>query len=552
MSGGAFLLGPASPAETWTPEDLGEEHQAIGRLVDEFWAREVAPAIDALLAHEPGVARRLLTRAATLGLCSMQIPERFGGLGLDLSSVMVAVEHLAEDPSYLGWHLGHAGIGTLPLVYYGTEAQQRRYLPGMASLERLAAYALTEPQSGSDVRGLRTRATLSADGREYRLNGQKAWITNGGEADLFTVFALVGGEHLTAFLVERRFGVTSGAEERKMGLSGTSTTALYFDDVPVPAENVLGAIGRGHAIAYTVLNAGRLEMGPLAVRSGRRILRTSIDYARNRYAFGSAIAGFGAIHEKLAECAIRLFALESAVWRVVGLIERRAGSASPEAEREAFAEHAAECAIVKVAASETLDFVADEGVQIHGGYGYHRDSYVERAYRDARINRIFEGTNEVNRLLIASMLLARVRDGRLPVDDADLPDAAGGAVARQIIAAKQVAIALLRALAPAVDDWRHEQELLTRLADVVIDVFVMESAWLRTERLTAGPRRDAAATMAAVFAAEACGRIAHAASTVAAALPDGPDRRAILERARSVRLETPVDTIGLRRQVTLD
>jgi alkylation response protein AidB-like acyl-CoA dehydrogenase len=417
--GGAFLVGAALDGATFIPEHLSDDHRAIARMVDEFWTQDVAPVLDALLRQEPGVARDLLRKASTLGLTSMQIPEAHGGLALDLPSVMVAIEHLARDASYLGWHLAHSGIGMLPLILYGTDAQKARYLPRMASVELLGAYALTEPHAGSDALSVRTRADLSPDGRHYILTGQKAWITNGGQADLFTVFAKVNGEAFTAFLVERAFGVTTGAEEHKMGLSGTSTTAVYFDHVKVPIENVLGEVGRGHIIALNVLNIGRLEMGPNMLMGARQILDTSLRYASERQAFGTTISTFGAIQHKLADCVVRMFATESATWRVVGLVEAEThrheadGRSRPVAELEAFEEFAAECSIVKVTSSEMLDAVADHGVQIHGGYGYHRDSFVERAYRDARINRIFEGSNEINRLIIPGLVVRRTtRAGR--------------------------------------------------------------------------------------------------------------------------------------------
>ena len=416
MSGGDFLLRDVAGDPQLIAEDLSEDARAIARTVDEFWKRDVSPSLAALDKHDYDAARRLIRQAGSLGLTAMQVPERFGGLALDLPSVMLAIEHLAEDPSYLGWHLGHSGLGTLPLVYYGNDEQRARYLPRLVSGEMIAAFALTEPHAGSDALAARTRADLSADGREYVLNGQKAWITNGGAADLFTVFAKVGGEHFTAFLVERGFGVKSGAEERKMGLQGTSTTALYLDHARVPTANVLGEIGRGHVVALNVLNCGRLEMGPIAVRGMKRVLRTSIDYAKSRLVGSRPLAELGAIQEKLADMAVRLFATESASWRAIGLADderRRRADLPPEhAEAAALDAHAVECAIVKVHASEMLDRVVDEGVQIHGGYGFHRDYLVERAFRDARVNRIYEGTNEVNRLAIVSLLLRRAKRGQ--------------------------------------------------------------------------------------------------------------------------------------------
>src|SRR6516164_1740573 len=322
-SDGAFLIENRIPAEVFTAEDLSEEHLAIARTVDEFWSKEVEPNLEAIQQHEPGVAREIVRKAAALGLTSIVTPEKFGGMELDFTSMMVAAEHFAGDASWSGWQGAHAGIGTLPILFFGNEQQKAKYLPKLANVEMLAAYALTEPHAGSDALAARTRADLSPDGSHYILNGQKMWITNGGAADLFTVFAKVGGEKFTAFLVERAFGVTSGAEEKKMGIKGSSTTALYFDNVRVPVENVLGEIGRGHIIALNVLNIGRLKLGPGTMGGAKKVLATCLKYAKERKAFGSAIAEFGAIRHKLAEMAIRIFAAESMIWRVVGQIESR-------------------------------------------------------------------------------------------------------------------------------------------------------------------------------------------------------------------------------------
>ena len=566
--GGSFLIEERAPAEIFTAEDLSEQHLAIARTVDEFWGREVEPNLAAIRRQERGVVRGVLQKAAAIGLTAIGIPEEFGGMELDLASEVIATEHLGRDGSYSGWHSGHTGIGTLPVLYFGTEQQKRKYLPKLASMEMLGAYALTEPQAGSDALAARTRADLSSDGKFYLLNGQKMWITNGGEADLFTVFAKVGGEHFTAFLVERGFGVKSGAEEQKMGLKGSSTTALYFDSVPVPVENVLGEIGRGHVIALNVLNVGRLKLGAGALGAAKSIHAVSLAYARERKAFGSAIAEFGAIRHKVAEMAIRMFAAESMIWRVVGQVESRLEEFSwslPDASQtmlQAVEEYAAECSMVKVYASEMLGYVADEGVQIHGGYGYHQDYAVERAYRDARIHRIFEGTNEINRLVICNMLLKRAARGQLALMPAARKlqteliseEASGQPVGEgeNLLVANAKKIGLL-ALGFAYEKYsgslEKQQEVLMNIADIVTATFAMESVLLRTQKLAAVGRDTVAGAMCSVFLRDAMARIELAARNVLGACSEGEALRTNLAPLRRLANYEPVDAVGLRRQV---
>jgi alkylation response protein AidB-like acyl-CoA dehydrogenase len=567
--GGSFLIEERAPAEILTAEDLSEQHLAIARTVDEFWGREVEPNLPAIRRQEPGVARGVLQKAAAIGLTAIGIPEEFGGMDLDLASEVLATEHLGRDGSYSGWHSGHTGIGTLPVLYFGTDEQKRKYLPKLASMQMLGAYALTEPQAGSDALAARTRADLSPDGRFYLLNGQKMWITNGGEADLFTVFAKVGGEHFTAFLVERGFGVKSGAEEHKMGLKGSSTTALYFDNVPVPVENVLGEIGRGHIIALNVLNIGRLKLGAGAMGAAKSILAVSLAYANERQAFGSAIAQFGAIRHKLAEMAIRIFATESMIWRVVGQIESRLEGFSwnrpdaSEAMLRAVEEYAAECSMVKVYGSEALGYVADEGVEIHGGYGYHQDYAVERAYRDARIHRIFEGTNEINRLVICGMLLKRAARGQLALmpaidrlrDHVLTREAAPGqsiAAGDESLVANAKKVGLL-ALGLAHEKFsgslEKQQEVLMGIADILTETFAMESVLLRTEKLAGAGRETAGRAICSVFLRDAMARIELAARNVVGASSEGARLRANMAAIRSLASYEPVDAVALRRQV---
>src|SRR5512142_1325702 len=380
--GGSFLLD--SPADIFTPEDFTAEHRAIAKAAQDFWTREVEPNLEAIQHQDFDVLKRTLRKSAELGLVGVLVPERYGGMELDLVSSMIVAEVMGGDGSDAVCHGAQAGIGALPISMYGTEEQKQKYLPRLASAELIAAYCLTEPQAGSDALAVRTRADLSPDGTHYVLNGQKMWITNGGIADLYTVFAKVGGEQFTAFLVERAWpGVAPGAEEKKMGLKGSSTTAVYFDNVKVPVENVLGEIGRGHIVAFNILNIGRLSLAVSAHGKCRSTLAGAIRYARERRAFGKSISEFGLIQHKLAEMAIRMYANESMAYRLIGCIQDSGLSLMKAGE-----EFAAECSFLKIFGSESLDYVVDEALQINGGYGYHQDYPVERAYRDAPINRI--------------------------------------------------------------------------------------------------------------------------------------------------------------------
>jgi alkylation response protein AidB-like acyl-CoA dehydrogenase len=568
ISGGAFLIEEFSPGEVFTAEDLSQEHLAIARTVDEFWANDVEPHLQAIRQQKPGIALNVLRKSAGLGLTAVAIPERFGGMEMDLASVMIVGEHLGRDASYGSWHSAHTGIGTLPILFFGTEEQKQRYLPRLAKAEILAAYALTEPLAGSDALAVRTRADLSPDGKHYVLNGQKMWITNGGAADLFTVFAKVGGELFTAFLVERSFpGVSSGAEEHKMGMKGSSTTAVYFDNVQVPAENVLGEIGRGHIIAFNILNLGRLKLGPGSLGAAKNVLAVSLKYAKERKAFGSAIAEFGAIQHKLAEMAIRIYVVESMVWRVVGLIESQLRAAPQDksgasrTELKAVEEYAAECSMIKVYASEMLDYVVDEGVQIHGGYGYHQDYLVERAYRDSRVNRLFEGTNEINRLLIPGMLLKRAARGQLallpavqavlngeftkPMEHGDRNEEM-----RLVQNAKQIA---LLCIGIADQKYRTElqqqQEVLMSISDIIMEVLAMESTLLRSRKFGGSVGGEIAADVCAVFLREAMDRVEIFCRNVFGACLESDALRRNMSVLRTLARFDPADAITPRRNI---
>ncbi len=564
--GTAFLIEDSEPQDIFTAEDLSEEHLAIGKMVDEFWANEVEPNLPAIREKKSGVAMAVLRKSVELGLTAMAIPEEYGGMAMDLPSLLVTAERMGRDGSYGGWHSAHTGIGTLPVVYFGTPEQKRKYLPKLAKVEMLAAYALTEPLAGSDALAARTRADLAPDGKHYILNGQKMWITNGGAADLFTVFAKVGGEKFTAFLVERKFpGVTSGAEEHKMGITGSSTTAVYFDNVPVPVENVLGEIGRGHVIAFNILNIGRLKLGPAGVGAAKNVLAICLKYAKQRKAFGSSIAEFGAIQHKLAEMAIRIFVAESMTWRVGGLIENQmhsgsAPSADGTQELKAIEEFAAECSMIKVYVSEMLDYVVDEGVQIHGGYGYHRDYVVERAYRDSRINRLFEGTSEINRLVITGMPLKRAARGSLPLLDAARAVAhesepkpveiSGDAELSLVRNAKKIA---LLTLGIAHEKYgaklEQQQEIIMNISDIIMEVFAMESSLLRSRKLAASGAGVNAADACTVYLRDAITRIEQSSRTVLSACAQGDELRGNLSRLQTYATHEPVNSIELRRQI---
>ena len=562
--GAAFLLEDTPAEEIFTRESLSEEHIAIERTVEEFWANEVEPNLPAIRQKKPSVALEVLKKSARLGLLGISVPEKFGGMEMDLPSVMVVAEVMGRDASYAGWHSAHTGIGSLPILFFGTEQQKEKYLPRLFSGELLAAYALTEPLAGSDALAARTRADLSPDGKHYILNGQKMWITNGGAADVFIVFAKVGGEKFTAFIVERAFGgLTSGAEEHKMGIQGSSTTAIYFDNVKVPVENVLGEIGRGHVIAFNILNIGRLKLGPAVMGAAKSILATSIKYAKQRKAFGVAIASFGAMQHKLAEMAIRIFATESMAWRVVGLIQAQLSGAehgspdSAKVELKAAEEYAAECSMVKVFAAEMLDFIADEGVQIHGGYGFHQDYAVERYYRDARINRLFEGTSEINRLVISGMPLKRAARGLLPLLEAaqkelaaaTRQDSAGDDREMHLVRnAKRIALFTLGiAHQKHGADLEKHQEVVMSLSDLFMETFAMESTLLRCRNLATNGN-NTAKDICQIFLRDAISRMQASSQNVLSAC-SGNVLDGNMTKLRSLAEYQPVNAIALRRNI---
>src|SRR5437868_6067038 len=420
VSGGSFLLEERTPDEVFTPEDFTEQHQLIGQTAEEFATNEIVPNIEKMEHKDFSVTRELLKKAGELGLSGVEIPEAYGGLEMDKVTAAIIADHIAKYAGFATTWGAHSGIGLLPIVYFGTEEQKNKYLPRLAAGEIVGAYALSEASSGSDALNCRARATLSPDGKHYVLNGEKTWITNAGFADLFTVFAKVDGEKFTAFLVERTFpGFSIGAEEHKMGIRGSSTCPVILNDCQVPVENVLGEIGRGHVIAFNILNVGRFKLGAMCVGGARASLDNSIAYAKQRKAFGKVIADFGLVREKLANMATFTYVGEAMVFRTVAMMDAalgavdRAATDAPKQSLKAIEEYAVECSIIKVWASEMVSYVVDETVQIYGGYGFVEEYPAERAYRDARINRIFEGTNEINRLIITGFLLKRAMSGQL-------------------------------------------------------------------------------------------------------------------------------------------
>jgi alkylation response protein AidB-like acyl-CoA dehydrogenase len=560
-AGGRFLVDRLGPEEVFTREDLTEEQRLFGQTAAEFIQKEVLPVVKQLYEHDWALTRRLMKKASELDLLRLEVPTAYGGLGLDLISASYVGEQIAVDPSFGGSLGAHTSIGTLPLVYFGNEEQKQRYLPRLGSGELIGAYALTEPQAGSDALAARTTATLTPDGRHYLLNGQKMWITNGGFADLFTIFAKVNGDQFTAFLVERSMGVVSGRDEIKLGLDGSSTTALMLDNVKVPVENVLGPIGQGHKVALNVLNFGRVKLGSRNMSGVKLALGHAVKYAKDRRQFGRAIAEFGLIKEKLAGMAIRAFVGDAMSYRTLGDVDRaldaidRHETAHVMKTIEAFA---VECSINKVWTSEALAWAVDQAVQVFGGNGYSREFPVERMYRDARITRIYEGTNEINRMLIPMRLLKQLPEvfsrqaaGR-SADERAVPSAGPFAAERDAIArAKTLATTLLgRAAATYGDALKEAQEIQAEIADILIEVYAAESAVARAEKLAGDHRAAVAADVARVYVDGSVGRIVQSARQVVAALA-GRDAgiEDLVDSARRLAPYPGIDTIAARRRI---
>ena len=562
-AGGAFVVRGSEPAEVFTPERLDETQHAIRDAVREFVARSVEPRREDVEARDYAAHRALLRELGEQGYLGVDVPEAYGGAGLDKVTSLLVSEGLAEAGSFAVTYGAHVGIGTLPLVFFGTEAQRRRWLPGLADGSIVAAYALTEPGAGSDAQGIRTRADLSPDGTHYLLNGSKQFITNAGFADLFTVYAKVGGEQMTAFLVPRDTpGLTVEAEEHKLGVRGSSTCALTLADARVPAENVLGEVGRGHIVAFNVLNVGRFKLAAGCLGGMRPAIDRAIAYAADRRLFGRRLLDFPLTAERIATMAERTYAVESVTYRSAGLIDGRLAGAYGDAEqaRSALEEYAIECSIAKVLASDGLNEVVDDLLQLMGGYGYVEDGGAAAMYRDARIHRIWEGTNEVNRLLVPGMLLRRAMRGRLdllgPATRAgeallspEAPIEDGEPLDEELRQVRAMRTALLVAAGIAVqryaDRLEDEQEVLYRLADVAIALFAAESAVLR-----ARASRDALhADLARLVVASSIAAVERGSAEVAAHVQEGDERRMTLAGLRRVLRREPVDGVPLRRGV---
>jgi alkylation response protein AidB-like acyl-CoA dehydrogenase len=572
LGGGSFLLEDHDAREVFTPEDLSDEHRMIAQTAHEFTEKEVLPLDAEIESKDYAVTLDLLKKAGSLGLLSIDIPERYGGMGLDLLSSLVAGENMSGQASFSGTLGAHTTIGLLPIVYFGTEEQKMKYLPRMATGEVVGAYALTESGSGSDALGAKTKAVLTEDGKHYLLTGQKMWITNAGFADVFIVFAKVDGEKFTAFIVERDFpGVSVAPEEHKMGLHGSSTCAVNLEEARVPVENVLGEIGKGHKIAFNILNIGRLKLGVGAIAGCKRITSIATEYAKQRHQFGVSIASFGLIKHKLAEMAIKAYVGECMIYRTVGMIEDALTTVdrdSPEQVLKAIEDYAVECSVIKVTGSETLAYCADEGVQVFGGNGYSKDYPVERAYRDARISRIYEGTNEINRLIISGQFLRRAVKGDLPLfqaakklmDEVLQPsmteEPADGLFAQERVAltnAKKTAVAVLGSAAQKYrDKVQEQQEVLAAASDIIMDIYGMESAILRTEKLVSSRGEAACAShvdAARIFVNDAMQRVEHQAKQALAAMSEGDELRTMLAVLRRFMKFTPFNTVAARRRV---
>ncbi len=574
IKGGEFLIKETKASDIFTPDQWSEEQKMISDMCDEFLSTEVLPNLDRIDALEEGLMSQLMDKAGQLGLLATAVPEEYQGFGKEFNTSLLIAERTGQGHSFAVALSAHTGIGTLPILYFGTEEQKKKYLPKLASGEFKGSYCLTEPGSGSDALAAKTKAVLSDDKKNYLLTGQKMWITNAGFADLFIVFAKVDGKDFTAFIVEKGTpGLSLGNEEHKMGIKGSSTRQVFLEDCPVPVENMLGEIGRGHVIAFNILNIGRIKLAAAVVGGAKSAADLTIKYANERKQFGKSISEFGAIQHKIAQQAIRIYASEAALYRAGQDIENMEnkllaeGKSFSEALLGAAEEFAIECAILKVAGSETLDYVVDEGVQTYGGYGFSADFPMDRAYRDARINRIFEGTNEINRLLILDMFLKRAMKGQLDLmtpaanvqkELMEIPDFSEGeeeflAQEKKYIAnAKKAGLMCAGAAAQKfMEKLADEQEILMNLADMVINIYEAESALLRAEKAHDLRGEDASIELdiARVYLQDAMDKINKAGKEVINSFAEGDMQRMMLLGVKRFTKTQPFDVIGARKRI---
>ncbi|TCZ73201.1 acyl-CoA dehydrogenase [Paenibacillus albiflavus] len=572
--GGSFVIEDLESDAILTPEDFTEEQRMFAETTRDFIDSEVLPVDEQLEKLDYDLTVKLLRQAGDIGLLGAEVPEEFGGLGLDKVSATLINETLARGSSFALSLGAHVGIGTLPIVYFGTKEQKEKYLPDLATGAKLAAYCLTEPTSGSDALGAKTTAKLSEDGTHYILNGSKQFITNAGFADIFIVYAKIDGKDFSTFIVERDMpGLTIGPEEKKMGIKGSSTRPLFFEDMKVPVENLLGEIGKGHHIAFNILNIGRFKLGAGCLGAEKEALELSVKYANTRTQFGTPLSSFPLIGKKLADMNVITYVTESVVYRTSGLIEqglKDIDHTSPEASKQSLkqiAEYMIECSLNKVFASEGLDFVADEGVQIHGGYGFTQEYKIERIYRDSRINRIFEGTNEINRLLIPGSLLKKAMKGELPLMQKTMalqselmqiiPSASDdSALAGEVHLLGNAKKIFLMVGGLAVQKYgmslEKEQEVLSNMSDMMIQIYAMESALLRTQKMMKRSGEDKAKNaiqMTAVFVNEAFSKIGEWAKETLSAIESGDTLRTQLSILKKLTKSTPVDAIALKREI---
>lgn len=575
ITGGSFLISALEAANLFTPENFSEEQRMMAQSCQDFIDQEITPILDRIDSMEEGLMPSLLDKAGELGLLSISIPEQYGGFGGDMNSSLLTTEVLGKGHSFAVALAAHTGIGTLPILYFGNDAQKNKYLPKLASGEWKASYCLTEPESGSDALAAKTKAVLSADGKYYVLNGQKMWITNAGFADVFVVFAQIDGDKFTGFIIEKGTeGLSLGNEEHKMGIKGSSTRQVFLSDCKVPVENVLGEIGKGHLIAFNILNIGRIKLAAAALGASKNVAALSVQYANERKQFKLPISTFGAIQHKLAEQAIRIFTVETALYRAghdIGTMEAelvKNGMPYEQAILKAAEEFAIECALLKVAGSEVLDYVADEGVQIHGGYGFSADFPMDRSYRDSRINRIFEGTNEINRMLMLDMYLKRALKGQIDLmspamavqkelmgipefgdDDTSLFGKDKKALANIKKAILMTAGAAVQKLQTKLS---HEQEVLMNCADMLIDLYMAESVLLRVEKIVAEKGEAASGIyidIAKTYLFDAMDRVNKAGKDAVISFTDGDEQKIMLLGLKRFTKIDPYNTKDARRRI---